>query len=98
MDYLDKFCRKRNMSSDIFFLSWRETKSLPHFVAASSSSLHITRGEGRIIIRPHPLTRRNTRVLSSPLTYGVNILVPIAGGVRLNPITAGARLSPHQVV
>jgi hypothetical protein len=86
------------MSSDLFFLSWRETKLLPRFVAASSSSLHITRGEGRIIIRPHPLTRRNTRVLSSPLTYGVNISVPIAGGVRLNPITAGARLSPHQVV
>jgi hypothetical protein len=86
MDSFTKFCRKRNMSSDLFFLSWRETKLLPRFIAASSSSLHITRGEGRIIIRPHRLT------------YGVNISVPIAGGARLNPITAGARLNPHQAV
>jgi hypothetical protein len=97
MNSFAKFYRKRNMSSDLFFLSWRETKSLRRFVAVFSSSLHITRGEcenNNLTSSSH----KKKHPCPLPLTYGVNISVPIAGGARLNPITAGARLSPQQAV
>jgi hypothetical protein len=67
------------MSSDLFFLSWLETKSLPRFVAASSfvPSHHQRRRENNNLTSFSHKKKQPCPLL--PLTYGVNISVPIAG-------------------